>query len=140
MVTLVSYFILLVAATFWGIDYGQKRLDIVTAISKRCGILALSNMVPLFILSTRNNPLIWGTGISFDIYNLFHRWLGRFIVLEIVAHVTTYLYKKVATEGWVGYKKRLEKSWFIRSGTMVRTLLERYCSVSHVSRLPFVPL
>jgi Ferric reductase like transmembrane component len=121
---LVSYFLILVFATFYGINYEEHKNDVITAIEKRSGILALANMVPLFILAARNNPLIWWTGISFDTYNLFHRWLGRFIALEVVAHVTAYLYKKVQADGWVGFKKRLETSWFVRSGTIVRNFLK----------------
>jgi hypothetical protein len=121
---LVSYFMFLVVATFYGVDYNQKKYDVITSLERRSGLFALSHMVPLFLLAARNNPLIWWTGISFDTYNLFHRWLGRFIVFEVVVHVTTYFSKKIPTEGWAGYKKTLQTLWFTRSGTIVRSLLE----------------
>jgi hypothetical protein len=121
MFILLSYFGVLVTLTFTNIDYTQERRQMLDALTKRTGILALINMVPLFVLAARNNPLIWWTGISFDTYNLFHRWLGRFVFLEVIAHATTYLVQKVAREGWKGYRDTLTnpKKWFVRSGTIV---------------------
>jgi hypothetical protein len=121
---LVTYFILLVAATFYNINYTTyARLDTILAVSRRAGMLALSQLIPLFILAARNNPLIWWTGISFDTYNLFHRWLGRFVVFEVFIHATTYFMRKIEREGWAGYKKTLGRSEFTRAGTIVRILV-----------------
>jgi hypothetical protein len=140
---LVSYFIMLIFATFYGIDYQQPKMSIVTAVERRCGLLALSNMAPLFLLAARNNPLITLTGISFDSYNLFHRWLGRFVVMEIFGHVTAYFYKKVNTVGWAGYAKSVRSSTFIRSGTIVRNppICPPLCLgfANCIFRLPLVP-
>lgn len=53
----------------------------------RTGVVIATNICALFLLAGRNNPLIYLLGISFDTYNLIHRWLGRIIVLEAIAHV-----------------------------------------------------
>ena len=52
--------------------------------------------VPLFLLAGRNNPLIPLLNISFDTYNLIHRWFGRIVILEAVAHTLAYY----AGSGW----------------------------------------
>jgi hypothetical protein len=119
---LVAYFVFLQIATFYGIDYSMKRTLVAAAIQRRSGLFAISHLVPMFILAARNNPLIWLTGISFDTFNLFHRWVGRFIGFEILIHATTYFIKKIETQGWAGYRKSLRTSWFTRAGTIVRRL------------------
>lgn len=56
-------------------------------------------MLPLWLLAARNNPLISWTGISFDTYNLVHRWLGRIVVLEALTHAIAWIIKKVKYQG-----------------------------------------
>ncbi|PHH77434.1 hypothetical protein CDD80_603 [Ophiocordyceps camponoti-rufipedis] len=57
----------------------------------RSGTLAVANMVPLVVLAGRNNPLIRLLGISFDSYNMLHRWLGRLAIVQIVVHVACWM-------------------------------------------------
>lgn len=38
--------------------------------------------VPLFLFASRNNPLIKILDLSFDQFNLLHRWLGRIVTIE----------------------------------------------------------
>ena len=73
------------------LDYQQQpRAALIAEIRGRTGHLAVINMVGLFILAARNNPSIPLLGMSFDTFNLFHRWIGRIIVLESLAHVTAW--------------------------------------------------
>jgi hypothetical protein len=131
---LVAYFIFLQIATFYGIDYNMKRTLVAAAIQRRSGLFALTHLVPMFVLAARNNPLIWLTGISFDTFNLFHRWIGRFIGFEILIHATTYFIKKIETQGWAGYRKSLQRSWFTRAGTIVRSSSEVLWGTNGFSR------
>ena len=52
----------------------------------RTGIMATVNMIPLVLFAGRNNPLITLLRISFDTYNMMHRWIGRVIIIEAIAH------------------------------------------------------
>lgn len=63
---------------------------LVAELRGRSGTLVILNMVLLFLPAARNNPLIWILYISFDTYNLLHRWLGRIIVLESVVHTAAW--------------------------------------------------
>ena len=57
------------------LDYGVNgKAALLAELRGRSGTLALLNMVPLFVFSARNNPLIYLLGISFDTYNLLHRY------------------------------------------------------------------
>lgn len=69
------------------LDYAvNEKAALVAELRGRSGTLAVLNMVPLFILAGRNNPLIPVLHISFDTYNLLHRWLGRMVAIESIVH------------------------------------------------------
>jgi hypothetical protein len=94
---LTSYVAMAVTLTVYGIDWSGKQSDVLDQVVMRTGCMAVMNMLPLFLLSSRNNPLIIWTGIPFDTYNLIHRWLGRIVVIEAVAHGVAWVIGKVQT-------------------------------------------
>lgn len=51
------------------------------------GHLAVMNLPGLVLAAGRNNPLILVTGLSFDRFNLGHRWVGRVVGGGGVLHV-----------------------------------------------------
>lgn len=57
----------------------------------RSGILATVNLIPLVILATRNNIAIRILKVSFDTFNLFHRWLGRLVAILSLIHFFAWL-------------------------------------------------
>ena len=69
--------------------------NVATEIRNRTGVLSVMNMLPLFLLAGRNNPLIKLLDISFDTYNLLHRWIGRIAVLEAVSHTAAWMASKI---------------------------------------------
>jgi hypothetical protein len=83
-------------------------------------LLAIMNMLPLWLLASRNNPLVVWTGISFDTYNLVHRWLGRIVVLETLVHGIAWTIKKVKFGGgWGTVPSTFTHSTFLLSGLIV---------------------
>jgi hypothetical protein len=48
-------------------------------------------------MAARNNPLISWLNLSFDTFNLLHRWFGRIVVLEAIAHTVAW---GVSVETW----------------------------------------
>ena len=42
-------------------------------------------------MASRNNPLIKWLGISFDTFNLLHRWFGRIVAMEAVCHTLAFM-------------------------------------------------
>lgn len=73
------------------LDYAvNEKAALIAELRGRSGTLAVLNMIPLVLFAGRNNVLIWLLGISFDTYNLFHRWLGRIVVLEAVVHTVAW--------------------------------------------------
>ncbi|KAH8886854.1 putative FAD binding protein [Thozetella sp. PMI_491] len=96
----------------------ENRYSFCAELRGRSGTLALVNMVPLIILAGRNNPLISLLKISFDTYNLLHRWLGRVVVLETLIHMIAWAVVQVADGGWESVQKKIVGDQFIGSGTV----------------------
>lgn len=132
---LVGYFAVNVGFCVWKIDYSSFSAGAGELLS-RSGIMAVINMIPLFLLAGRNNPIIKLTGISFDTMNLVHRWFGRIVVLEAIAHTVCWMANKVHTsecsryyaprhdankcaEGWIAVQSSIQNSEFIMTGFIV---------------------
>jgi hypothetical protein len=69
------------------VPYKKEESSVAGIIRNRTGTMATVNLIPLVLLAGRNNPLIKLLEVPFDTYNLIHRWLGRIIVFETLAHV-----------------------------------------------------
>ena len=85
----------------------------------RSGSLAVVNMIPLFLMAGRNNPLIDILGISFDTFNLLHRWFGRIAALEMVAHSVAFLASQASTRGLAAALQTTTSSPFLLYGFIV---------------------
>lgn len=77
------------------VPFNQSEATAAEILRNRTGCMVTANLIPLVILAGRNNPLIPLLGISFDTWNLFHRWLARIVVLEALAHVIAWMVPKV---------------------------------------------
>jgi hypothetical protein len=97
MFFIVGYFITNVVFVVINIDFSEPIKVLGPEIRNRFGVLAVMNMIPLFLMAGRNNPLITFCGISFDTFNLMHRWVGRTVVLEAIGHTLAWLIPKVQT-------------------------------------------
>lgn len=93
------------------LDYSvNEPAALLAELRGRSGVLAVLNMIPLFLLAGRNNPLIPMLHVSFDTYNLLHRWMGRIVVLESVTHTLAWLANalRAGTHAEVAEKLRSE--------------------------------
>ncbi|KAH8602402.1 ferric reductase like transmembrane component-domain-containing protein [Bisporella sp. PMI_857] len=97
---LSAYFGTNVAFCVVSITWDQSYSVVAKQVRNRSGILAVVNMIPLFIMATRNNPLITWLNMSFDTFNLLHRWFGRIVVLEALAHTLAHLLDSANSRGW----------------------------------------
>jgi predicted ferric reductase len=137
------HFILLAAYVVSNLAYcavlDYRRLDhysVLAELRGRSGSLAVVNMIALVIFAGRNNPLISLLQISFDTYNLLHRWVGRVIVLESLIHTLAWALVKHAATGWPGVAKSMTSSPFLSWGTvgtsaLVLILVTSFSPVRH---------
>ncbi|KAK5654396.1 hypothetical protein OQA88_7305 [Cercophora sp. LCS_1] len=96
----------------------KNKYELCAELRGRSGTLALVSMVPLIIFAGRNNPLIGLLQVSFDTYNLLHRWMGRVVVLETVIHFGAWAYVQLADGGWASVRQKVVHDVFVTSGTI----------------------
>jgi hypothetical protein len=78
-----------IAFLFVGIEWYMPGSEVtIDHFRNRSGALAVAHLIPLVLMAGRNNPLIWLLGISFDTFNLMHRWFGRILASLAIVHVT----------------------------------------------------
>lgn len=83
-----------VTLSVWGIEWNGTRDAALNHLRNRTGALSVVNMIPLVVLAGRNSPLISLLNISFDNFNLVHRWFGRIVVLQGLAHSIAEIVKR----------------------------------------------
>lgn len=93
------------------------------ALRGRSGYLAVWNFIVLIPFMARNNPLIPLLKISYDTFQLFHRYIGRLIIIESIIH--TFAWAVVARRGYgfSGMVEHLGKSPFLIYGTLGTTAM-----------------
>lgn len=96
----------------------QNKFALCAELRGRSGTLSVVNMVPLIIFAARNNPLIPLLNVSFDTYNLLHRWMGRVAIIEVIIHFIAWAIVQVADNGWAGVRHKILHDRFIGSGTV----------------------
>ncbi|KAI7499978.1 putative FRE ferric reductase-like transmembrane component [Hortaea werneckii] len=65
----------------------------------RSGILAAINLIPTVLFALRNNPLIPILKVSYDTFNLLHRWCARVMVLQSVIHTIAWAVNAMESGG-----------------------------------------
>ncbi|TVY38117.1 Ferric/cupric reductase transmembrane component, partial [Lachnellula subtilissima] len=116
---LLAIFILSNLAFMAFLDYSRSdAYSVLADLRGRSGVLAIINMIALIIFAGRNNPLIPLLQISFDTYNLMHRWVGRVVVLEVIIHTMAWAIVKHAATGWTGIWHMIGTNPFISWGTV----------------------
>ncbi|KAI0204260.1 ferric reductase like transmembrane component [Astrocystis sublimbata] len=115
-VILGLYLLSNIAYMFYLDWYQPNHYALLAEIRGRSGTLAVVNMVPLIILAGRNNPLIPLLKVSFDTYNLLHRWMGRMVVLEALIHTIAWAIVQVAAAGWSSFNEKILHETFVASG------------------------
>ncbi|KAI9720770.1 MAG: hypothetical protein M1812_002609 [Candelaria pacifica] len=114
-------------------------------VRNRTGILSVVNMVPLFIMGGRNNPLIGILHIPYDTFNLLHRWLGRVAVLQAVCHTLAWAILLVNTSGWSAVSASISHTSMILTGligviALLAILLQSHSILRHAFYETFLHL
>jgi predicted ferric reductase len=91
----------------------HPRSQMVAEFRGRSGALATFNLILTVLFALRNNPLTNLLHVSYDTFNLFHRWTARLVVLEATAHVSAFLYNayRVTHNGESGWHS---VSWLLQ--------------------------
>ncbi|KAF2143297.1 uncharacterized protein K452DRAFT_168889 [Aplosporella prunicola CBS 121167] len=83
----------------WGRD---NSASVAAALRGRSGTLAALNLIPTILFALRNNPLIWILHVSYDTFNLLHRWAARIVIIETIVHTLCWLINTYNAGKWSG--------------------------------------
>ncbi|KAJ5212000.1 uncharacterized protein N7498_003646 [Penicillium cinerascens] len=100
------------------VPYGSDELSAAGVVRNRTGTMATVNLIPLILMAGRNNPLIAMLHVPFDTWNLLHRWLGRIVVLEAVAHTFSWAIPVAQEKDWKTVAMDIGSSSFLIVGTV----------------------
>lgn len=100
------------------LDYRSPKPKILAELRGRTGHLAIANMLPLFVLAGRNSPFIPMLRVSFDTYNLFHRWIGRVVIAESLIHTVAWAANEHTAKGMQGTMESLRSIPFLTYGLL----------------------
>lgn len=104
-----------VFACCWEVPWNDERLQVLPILRNRTGTLSVANLVPILVMATIKNPLIELLDISYDTFNMMHRWLGRLSILQGIAHTVCYMVAKVEKTGWPSLNASVQNQ-FIYAG------------------------
>ncbi|KIW18875.1 hypothetical protein PV08_03164 [Exophiala spinifera] len=101
------------------LDYNPPQKGALMAeLRGRSGVLATVNLIPLVILASRNNVAIRVLRVSFDTFNLFHRWIGRIVVVEASVHFFAWMAAYTQAEGPRASPKAFDHNPFLLYGLL----------------------
>ncbi|OQD77472.1 hypothetical protein PENDEC_c002G03542 [Penicillium decumbens] len=104
------------------VPYRSETDTVAGIVRNRTGTMATVNLIPLVVMAGRNNPLIAMLHVPYDTWNLLHRWLGRIVVLEALAHTFAWAIPKGQEKGWKIVGMAIGESSFLLAGLMATAL------------------
>lgn len=67
-------------------SFTSTDMQTLSIVGNRAGVMAMGNVVALFLFSARNNVLLYITDWGYSTYLLLHRWLGYWAVFHTILH------------------------------------------------------
>ena len=90
---------------FYDVPYRDPDAEDLGSLRARTGTVAVTNPIPVMIMAGVRNPLINILNISYDSFNLMHRWFGRIAIIEASLHTTCHISSVVQRGGWSSFTK-----------------------------------
>ena len=118
------------------LDYTKNHAAVLAELRGRSGALATYNIIPTILFALRNNPFIPLLKVSFDTFNLLHRWIARIVIAEAIVHVFAWGALEYHTKGWKGTQEAIGHSDFLQTGTVgfvlfVFILIQAWAPIRH---------
>ncbi|KAL1302692.1 hypothetical protein AAFC00_003054 [Neodothiora populina] len=117
--------------------------SILADLRGRSGQLAALNMIPTILFALRNNPLIPLLRVSYDTFNLLHRWCARVCVAESIVHTIAWLVNTGNSGGMLSIKLSLQTSasfsWGMLGTCMFTVLaIQAFSPIRHAAYEVFI--
>lgn len=70
--------------------YDTTSQQLLRLLADRAGIVAVTQVPLIILFGGRNNFLIWLTGWSVDVFNVYHKWISRGILVLLLVHAISF--------------------------------------------------
>lgn len=87
--------------------FKSKSLQLTRLLADRAGILAFAQFPLIILFSTRNNVFEFFTGFRYSTFIMFHKWIGRIMVLDSMLHGVCYSIYALRSKIWETSAKQL---------------------------------
>ncbi|KAF4966680.1 hypothetical protein FSARC_5669 [Fusarium sarcochroum] len=67
-------------------SFTSLKMQTISIVGNRAGVMAMGNVVALFLFAARNSILLHVTDWSYSTYLLLHRWLGYWAIFHTIVH------------------------------------------------------
>lgn len=92
--------------------------QIVKYMCNRTGIVAVSLLPIVTLLSGRNSPAALLSGMSFSVQMLYHRWAARLLAISVLWHAAGYTGGRLMAGGTEAWEEMLTEE-YVRWGAVV---------------------
>ncbi|KAJ9632066.1 hypothetical protein H2203_000467 [Taxawa tesnikishii (nom. ined.)] len=111
----------------------------------RSGELATLNLIPTILFALRNNPLIPILRVSYDTFNLLHRWCARMVALEALVHTLAWMANTASVNGaqaiGLGLSTSTSYAWgMVGTVILVVMVITAYSPIRHAFYETFINL
>ncbi|KAH6685400.1 ferric reductase like transmembrane component-domain-containing protein [Plectosphaerella plurivora] len=104
-------------------SFASLGMQTLSIVGNRAGVMAMGNVVALFLFAGRNNILLHFTDWSHATYLLLHRWLGYWAVFHTIVHSFMLLANYVIQGSYEAELKRLYWIWGIVGTVAVSAMI-----------------
>ncbi|KAA8900534.1 hypothetical protein TRICI_006203 [Trichomonascus ciferrii] len=70
--------------------YDTKARQLLRMLADRAGIVSITQVPMIILFGGRNNFLIWLTGWPIEVFNVYHRWISRGILVLLLVHAISF--------------------------------------------------
>lgn len=124
-------------------DWSLSSYTVIAEMRGRTGVLAALNLIPTVLFALRNNPLIPILRISYDTFNLFHRWCARIMVLESIIHTIMWAFNTVSSGGYdqlsISLNTSVSYTWgMVATATLTFVALAAFGPLRHAAYETFI--
>ncbi|EJT43919.1 FRE5-like protein [Saccharomyces kudriavzevii IFO 1802] len=78
----------------------DHKSQVLIFLSDRAGILAFAHFPLIVLFGGKNSIMTWLTGIRYTAFITYHKWLGRFMLIDCAIHAIGYTYHAYIENYW----------------------------------------
>ncbi|CBX99706.1 hypothetical protein LEMA_P072950.1 [Plenodomus lingam JN3] len=87
--------------------------QVARSLGHRTGTIVMANLPIMWTFAMRNNVIAWFSGWNFSTFNVYHRWIARVIMAELIAHAVSYTLVMYDSGGSKKYKAQWTEEYWI---------------------------